>query len=646
MKNLITILFLVSAVFSKAVETYSKNRTIYSPNQDIQVSLQNQTKDSGHWSFSIAYKNGKQYDIAIPAVRLGLITRKTDLYNQLKLIRLSRPRRINENYEAVHGKRRLRHNQGNETVIDFSSPSGHRLLVTLRVYDDGVAFRYAIPGNGEIEISEEFTGYLFAPETSRWLQKFTTSYEGPYPLQEGKVLSGEWGYPGLFKINSNNSSVCWALISEAGMDGNYCATKLDNSKNKNEYKIKFPALTDGNGLGKSNPVVTLPWKSPWRTIIIGNLSRLTESTLIEDVSPPLKIKDQSWILPGKSSWNYWANNHGTKDFKKVKAYIDLANRMHWTYTLFDWEWDEMGNGGRLEDAVKYANQKGIRPLMWYNSGGPHNKVSSTPRDRILTHESRLKEFEWLKKIGVYGIKVDFFESDKQDMMKYYIAIMEDAARFNLLVNFHGSTVTRGWSRTYPNLMSMEAVFGAEQYNNGPVMTAEAATLNTTLPFTRNVVGSMDYTPVTFTNSQYPHLTSFAHELALPLIFESAIQHLADRPEGYDQLPDEPKSFLREVPTAWDETKLLAGYPGKNVVFARRSGKKWYVGGINGLDSGGELQLPLKMLTKGKRYQATLIEDASYDSAFSTTYLTVNHQDSLSVSWLPRGGFVCILKEME
>ncbi len=241
--------------------------------------------------------------------------------------------------------------------------------------------------------------------------------------------------------------------------------------------------------------------------------------------------------------------------------------MGWLYTLINWEWGQMGNGGDINDIVKYANSKGVRPLMWYNSDT--SWMEPAPNDRMNTPERRVKEFEWLNQIGVYSVKVDFFPGDQQKTMNHYISIMEDAARYKLMVNFHGCTLPRRWSRTYPNLMSMEGVYGADQYNNGRCMTPQGAEHNATLSYTRNVVGPMDYTPVAFTNSQHPHTTTYAHELALPVIFESGIVHFADRPSGFSGLPNEAKGFLRHVPTAWDDTRLLEDYLGQLAVISRQ-----------------------------------------------------------------------------
>ncbi|WP_338357424.1 glycoside hydrolase family 97 protein, partial [Yeosuana marina] len=445
----------------------------------------------------------------------------------------------------------------------------------------------------------------------------------------------------LFKTQDDSA---WYLIHEADVDRNYAATKLSNTNAKSEYKVTLPAKDEG--VGEALPNIILPWKSPWRVVMMGSLATIVESTLVEDVSTPSVLTDTEWIEPGVASWNYWSHNHGTKDYQVVKDFADLAAEMGWKYTLLDWEWDEMGNGGNLEDALKYIHSIGVKPLMWYNSS-MFKWVTSTPVDRMKTHENRVEEFTKLNKLGVSGVKIDFFLSEKQDMMKYYLDILEDAAKFKIMVYFHGCLVPRGWQRTYPNLMTYEGVRGAEWYNNGPELTTIAPEHNNTLPYTRNVIGSMDYTPVTFTNSQYAHITSYGHELALSVVFESGIQHMADRPEGYNSLPDAPKTFLKHVPSSWDDIKFLDGYPGKFTVIARRNGKDWYIGGIN---SGGREEkvqrLKFDFLPDGITYKLTLIADGEHDKAFSTKYRVVDKSSAIDVKMLRRGGFVAYLKPLE
>ncbi|MEP6948990.1 MAG: glycoside hydrolase family 97 catalytic domain-containing protein, partial [Ginsengibacter sp.] len=507
---------------STALSVFSQKLTVQSPNQKIGIALFcTQNTDIGEWFLKTSYKDSGKTSDAIPRIDLGLSRSDQDFSKDLKFLKASGPLLINEQYTAVHGKRSVCTNTANEVVVSFENPSKAKLNIIIRAYNDGIAFRYEFPEKEErFVIKDELTAYTIPKETTRWMEKWNAANEGLYTaMSDDKIVHQEWSYPALF---NTSDKACWFLLHEADVNETYCGTKLSDAIDTTKYKLTFPNPKDGRGLGESQPTITLPWKSPWRVIIMGSLANIVASTLVDDVSSPSVIKNTSWIKPGIASWNYWSSNHGTKDYKIVCEFADLAARMNWPYTLLDWEWDSMGNGGTMEDAVKYILSKGVKPLLWYNSGGPHNWVSSTPRDRMLTHENRVAEFTKLKKLGIVGIKVDFFESEKQDMIKYYLDILKDAADFQMMVYFHGCIVPRGWSRTYPNLVTLEAVRGAEWYNNGPDFTMAAPGHNTILPFTRNVVGPMDYTPVTFTNSQYPHVTSYGHELALSVLFESGI----------------------------------------------------------------------------------------------------------------------------
>ena len=482
-----------------------------------------------------------------------------------------------------------------------------------------------------------YTGYMIPGGAKRWMEKWDMANEALYTRVKEDAAQQTWSYPALFNAPD---STCWYLIHEADLNRNYCGSKLSNVADKNVYKLTFPDPGDGNG--SSQPTITLPWKSPWRVIIMGSLADIVESTLVDDVCPGTSMTKTDWIQPGMASWNYWSSNHGTKDYKVVCEFADLAAEMNWPYTLLDWEWDEMANGGNLEDALKYIHSKGVKPLMWYNSGA-FKWVRATPRDRMLTHESRIKEFARLKELGVAGVKVDFFLSEKQDMIKYYLDILDDAAQYEMMVYFHGCVVPRGWARTYPHLMTYEGIRGAEWYNNGPEFTVTAPEHNTVIPFTRNVVGSMDYTPVTFTNSQFPHITSYGHELALSVLFESGIQHMADRPDGYRNLPDIPRTFLKEIPAAWDDTQLLDGYPGKDVIIARRKGELWYMGGINAEAREKQKKIPLDFLPEGVKFKITLIADGEHDKDFNTQIMVVDQSGFVDVKLLRRGGFAAVLK---
>ncbi len=617
---------------------------IVSPNRKIKVTLTTEKNSLNHRYgqvfFSIQYKKGLKYVEVLPASPLGISRRDQKFVNNLILVKESGTKVIHNKYRMISGKRKICVNFGYEKTFSYRNLNNQPLNIVFRVYNDGVAFRYVFPNHTDslVNITGEATTYVLPDSTRRWMQPYNVSYEWFYNYSKtgiSKRPGQQWGLPALFKVN--NEPV-WALIAEANITGKNCAVRLNNLDNHNKYKVMYPPPR--KDFQQTGVMSALPWRSQWHVMIVGKLSDIVESTLITDVSEPNKLKNTRWIKPGAVAWIYWANNHGSKDYQKVVQYINLAVDMHWPYVLIDWEWDQMANGGNIVDAAKYARSKGIKPLLWYNSGT--SWLGPTPVDRLVTHKKRVKEFKWLNKIGIYGIKVDFFAGDQQDMMKYYLDILKDAAKYHLMVNFHGATVPTGWSRTYPNLMTMEAVYGAEWYNNAPILTKRAARHNTTLPFTRNVIGPMDYTPVTFSNSQYPHITSYGHELALSVVFQSGLQHFADRPSAYESLPSEPKEFLKQVPVSWDDTKLIDGYPGKKVIIAREKGKKWYIGGLNGLNKAQTLKISFNFLRKGI-YHLQLIKDGKNDSTFSYESADVKKGDLVKVKCLPRGGFVGIME---
>lgn len=636
MKKIIVIIFTLLTICSNACAM-----ELSSPNKKFKVTLElhnEANQKPGQLFFKIDNSQDLSTNTILPLSPLGLLRQDQKFSNNLLYVGESKNIPIHDKYEMVHGKQKINENSGNEKKFSFKNTDGSPIDITFRAYNNGVAFRYSFPDASESprKVVDELTAYSIPAGVKRWVQPFDLSYENFFPLDtSGKgTNSQDWGYPALFNPQQN----IYMLISEANLSRANLATRLNNQENNASYKVSFPpARKDYKEIGAS---FTGPWNSAWRVLMIGSLADIVSSTLITDLSEPSKLKDTAWIKPGAASWVYWANNHGSKDFKALTEYVDLAVAMQWPYTLIDWEWDVMSNGGTIEDATKYAKSKGIKPLMWYNSGTAW--LEATPVDHLLTAEKRAKEFAWLNKIGVYGIKVDFFAGDQQDMINYYIDILEDAAKYHLLVNFHGATIPRGWQRTYPNLMTIEAVYGAEWYNNVATFTDKAAAHNTVLPFTRNVIGPMDYTPVTFSNSQHPHITSYAHELALSVIFESGLQHFADRPSAYYALPDDPKEFLKSVPVAWDETRLLDGYPGDSVLMARRKGKTWYVAAINGTNNPKTFSPDLSFIGKGA-HSLTLIKDGADDKSFLTTKSKITSRSKLTIPSLPRGGFVAVIE---
>ena len=586
--------------------------------------------------FAVVYHNGGNEQEVMEIANVGMLT-KDGGGKELTLKGEKPVKAIKESYTMIGGKRHECSNEANEVTYLYIDNIGRQQRLIVRAYNDGVAFRYAFDGLQHTRPTEELTTYRIAEGTRRWMQKWQESYEDFFPLStSGENENKRWGYPALIQPSDN----VFALITEAGIERFNSASSLYNDCNKEKYRVV---------MDENQQNITGQWFSPWRVIIVGELKDIVASTLVTDVSEPSRIEDTSWIQPGSVSWIYWAYNHGSNDYQIIRKYVDMAVEMHWPYVLIDAEWDEMKNGGNIEDAIRYALDKGVRPILWYNSSTAWKKAwgAPGPHERLNAPENREREFAWLEKMGVAGVKIDFFAGDKQETMEYCIDLLECAARHHLMVNFHGATIPRGWQRTYPNLVSVEAVYGAEWYNNKATLTSKAAAHNATLPFTRNVIGPMDYTPCTFSDSQHKHITTHAHELALPVLFESPMLHWADKPESYLVQPEEVKSFMSALPTTWDETRLLGGYPGEWVVIARRSGNTWYIAGINGKDEPQTLTFDTSFLPKGKY---TLFTDkAGYKGE-----LPANNPAPWSIKkgkrrvpnqikCHPRGGFVLVVK---
>ena len=543
-------------------------------------------------------------------------------------------RQVKDDYQMLEGKRLHCTNEANE----YQAPIGSNAKIVIRLYNDGVAFRYEYIKLENQKQPEEHTVYLIPEGTKRWFMQWTEAYEGFFPqtttykVKPIRTSSGvstsadgwnnRWGYPALLEPAEG----VFALISEANVERRQSASCLYNDGER------YSVVAAENDLNLSGD-----WHTPWRVVIIGKLADIVESTLVTDVSEPSQLKDTNWIKPGVVSWIYWANNHGSNDYNIIKKYVDMAVVLKLPYVLIDAEWDEMdkiasNEGKTIEDAVAYANAKGIKPMIWYNSSVGWIDGAPGPKFRLNKPEDREKEFAWCEKIGVAGVKIDFFSGDNQMNMDYCLDLLESAARHHLLVNFHGAPIPRGWQKTWPNLLSTEGVYGAEWYNNVPTFTDKAASHNTTLPFTRNVIGPMDYTPCAFSDSQHPHITSLAHELALTVLYESGLQHLADRPESFLAQPKEVQDFLGQLPTVWDETRYVSGYPGESAVLARRSGNTWYVAGINGKDAPQILKTNLSFIGKGS------VQMFADDASGKWQISTISKLPS-QIECQPRGGFV-------
>jgi hypothetical protein len=580
---------------------------------------------------------------------LGIRRSDQEFVRGLTFVGASEPRTVDERYQTLHGKRREHVVNGRERVLTFANPAGARLEIVVRAHDDGVAFRYRFPETDGTErtVVEERTGFHVPDRSTGWIMpqqapaRFGPAYEDLYveaPAGQSAPRSDGWDFPALFRTPGNQ----WLLITEAALDDGYCGSRLASDAPGNVYALRFPDPKEGLGIGAVEPVSTLPWTLPWRVVIVGDTAaRIVDSDLVLDLSPaPASGTDWSWVKPGRAAWSWWSKSDSPKHAEELNAFTDLAADMGWEYALVDANWNVMETGS-IDDVVAHAKAKNVGLLFWYNSGGPHNDVTEQPRDRMTTRDVRRAEFAKLRDWGVKGVKVDFWHSDKQDRIRQYRDVLRDAADFHLLVDFHGCTLPRGWEREFPNLIGMEAVFGAEQYKGKQIFADNSPVHNTILPFTRNVVGAMDYTPVTFSDSKYPHKTTYAHELALSVIFEAGVQHFADSVEAYRGLPDAPRQFLRAVPVAWDETRAVSGEPGRAVVIARRAGDVWYIGGLSGQADASTATVPLDFLGAGE-WTAAIIRDGASDRTFDTDARGVTSKDHLTIPVRGRGGFVVTL----
>lgn len=589
---------ILMAVSSKCLASEAKVGQVASP--DKRLYLDFLLDDGGAPRYSIR-RDGKA---VLQESRLGLIRDDADFTKGLRLVADSQVESVADDYEILTAKRRLNKYRANRKVFHLETTSGDKLDVVFQISNDGLAFRYVFPeqSDKQHQLSDEATSFHFLPGTKAWLQpmsvaksgweKSNPSYEEYYEKEIDVVtkspLGAGWVFPALFRSGDD-----WLLVSECGLRRNYCGGRLRSESPKGEYQIGFADPREVFPGGAALPESTLPWSTPWRIIVVGDLKTVAESTLGVDLADPPAVEVGGDIRPGKAAWSWPLLGDANTKFDVQKRFVDYAAEMGWEYCLVDASWDQQIGFEKLTELIEYARGKNVKILVWYNSAGDWNTTPYTPRNRLLTHESRVAEFERLKKIGVAGLKIDFFGGDGQSMIAYYHDILTDAAPFGFLLNFHGATLPRGWQRTYPHLMTMESVRGLEfvtfEQRNADQEPSHAAML----PFTRNVFDPMDFTPVVLDRiRKIERRTTSAFELALSVLFTSGIQHYAEIPEGMAKAPHFVREFLKSVPSVWDDTKFLAGYPGKYVVLAHRAGEKWYITGINGEATPRELRLDL------------------------------------------------------
>jgi len=583
--------------------------------------------------------------------RLGLIREDADFSQGLILSGESKITSVKDKYKILTAKRRINAYRANRQVFHLATAGGKKMDLIFQVSDDGVAFRYFFPETATNlhQLKDETTSFHFASGTKAWLQPMQVAksgygssnpayeefYQKAIPAGTPSTLGAGWVYPALFQ-----SGETWVAITEASLGRNYCATRLRDQSPDGEYSVGFPDPRETIDNQSANPSSRLPWLTPWRVITIGSLKTIAESTLGTDLADKAALPPASWIKPGKAAWSWPQLGDSSANFDKQKQFIDYASDMGWSYSLIDAWWDRQIGYDKMKELADYARIKNVGILLWYNSAGGWNTVKQTPRDKLLTHESRVEEFSRLRKMGIKGIKIDFFGGDGQPMIDYYHDILDDAVPFKLLLDFHGATLPRGWGRTYPHLMSMEAIRGFEHITFQQSDADEEPSHAAMLPFTRNLFDPMDFTPVCLDKIGGTKLrTTHAFELALSVIFISGIQHYVDVPEGMAKMPDFVKDYMKHVPSVWDDTKFIDGFPGKLAVLARKGAGHWYVAGINGEPAEKKLTLDLNSLSGAKT--GFLISDGD-EQLFARQPVKLDASKKLQVTLKPNGGFVAVL----
>lgn len=577
------------------------------PDGKLQVTVS--CPEGGGPSYAVTY-NGKQMLESSP---LGLETNVGDFVQSMKLAG-----HASKLIDTVYNQSRIKvskvHYQANELICSFANAKGQKVDVTFRVGNNDVAFRYTLPKQGErgsVTVNNEKTGFRFPQQTTTFLtpqsdamigwKRTKPSYEEEYKVDDPMNMRSQYGhgytFPCLFKIGNDG----WVLVSETGVDSRYCGSRLSDAQD-GLYNIAFPMAEENNGNGTVAPAFSLPGSTPWRTITVGEtLQPIVETTVPWDVVEPRYTTEHDYKMGrGTWSWILWQDNSINYD-DQVK-YVDLAAALGYQYVLIDNWWNTNIGHDRMTQFIKYANSKGVDVFLWYSSSGYWNDIEQGPTNLMDNAIARKREMKWLQQQGVKGIKVDFFGGDKQETMRLYEDILSDADDHGLMVIFHGCTIPRGWERMYPNYVGSEAVLASENIIFNQHFCDEEAFNACLHPFIRNAIGSMEFGG-TFLNKRMnrnndggtTRRTTDVFQLATAVLFQNPIQNFALAPNNLADAPQVCLDFMKQVPTTWDETRFIDGYPGRYVVLARRHADRWYVVAVNGSKEPLKLKLSLPML---------------------------------------------------
>ena len=646
MKKLVSTLTAILGISTLAAQDV----VVKGPDEKLQLAVfvPNETKPC----YSVSY-NGKTMLEKSP---LGMNTNIGDFTKNLKLTGHSVDK-IDTVYQQTRIKVSNVHYRANELTCHLENEQGQKLGVIFRVSDNDVAFRYTLPhqgGKASVTVKEEQTGFRFPEQTTTFLcpqsdamigwKRTKPSYEEEYKADALMSDRSQYGhgytFPCLFRIGNDG----WVLVSETGVDSRYCGSRLSDVSEGNLYTVAFPMAEENNGNGTVAPAFALPGATPWRTITVGDhLKPIVETTVPWDVVSPLYETKRDYRF-GRGTWSWILWQDGSINYDDQVRYIDFASAMGYEYALIDNWWDTRIGHQRMKSLVEYARDKGVELFLWYSSSGYWNDIEQGPVNRMDNAIIRKREMKWLQSLGVKGIKVDFFGGDKQETMRLYEDILSDADDHGLMVIFHGCTLPRGWERMYPNYVGSEAVLASENMVFNQHFCDEEA-FNTCLhPFIRNTVGSMEFGGC-FLNKRLnrnndggtTRRTTDVFQLATTVLLQNPVQNFALAPNNLKDVPAVCMDFMKRVPTTWDETRFVDGYPGKYVVLARRQGDTWYLAAVNAGKEPLKLKLDLEMFA-GKT--VALYKDDKKGEP-ELTSLKVKENGKVQLEIRPQGGILCI-----
>lgn len=643
---------LVAVSLMTALSAFAEKSTVSSPDGKLNVVVEDQ---DGKLYYSVDYAGTRMMEPSL----LGLLANVGDFSQGLTFQKKSEAK-VDKSYDLRTAKASHVDYHANQLNVTYLNGKKEPMTVTFNVSNNDVAFRYTFDGlKAQLIINEEKTAFnlpkistsFLSPQSNPLIGFARTkpSYEEDYkpdaPLTAKSGYGRGYTFPCLFKVGGEG----WVLVSETGTHGNYPGCHISDYDANKGYQIAFPMKEEGDGIGSNNAVFSLPGSTPWRTITVGkDLKPLVETTIPYDVVEPRYEASQKYGV-GKYAWSWLIWQDASCNYNDQKQFIDLAATMGYEYVLVDALWDTQIGRDKIADLSRYAQSKGVSLMLWYNSNGVTNDAPQGPRNCMDNIVARKKEMAWMKSIGVKGIKVDFFGSDKQQTMQNYEDILSDANDYGIQVIFHGCTLPRGWERMYPNFISSEAVLASENVFFSEYHAKQEGFELTMHPFCRNAVASMDWGGTIMNKylsrdnkSRHRRYTTDVFEMAAAIMNQAAIQCIAIYPNNLTELPQHEIDFLKSVPTTWDEIQFVAGYPGKYAVVARRHGDKWYVAGLNGTDQLMKLTLKLPMLA-GKTvtyYYETASKDKKAlwpDSHVKT--VKVDKKGNLKVEMQPKGGII-------